>query len=218
MSTVLLPFLQDVVFPWLQEKIPEALQTLANFWENTLLPAMEVIWKFVTEKMMPIWEALAEFFSVAFTLALTALTGIWQNVLMPVMEDIADFVSNTLGPVFEWMKDSVIDPTSEAFDGLARQIQSVANWVSSLTERLRGVELPDWMTPGSPTPWEIGLKGVADAMNQLNTVQLPQMARSLAVVGAGGATTNNFILNSTPQPGQNVEGEFRTMASSAGGI
>ena len=62
------------------------------------------------------------------------------------------------------------------------------------------------MVPGSPTPWENGLRGVADAMQELNAVQLPTLASRLDM-GApgigGGRVVNNY--NTTYQ----VTGNYR---------
>lgn len=222
MSTTLIPFLQNVVFPWLQDNIPAALETLRGFWEDVLLPAITAVWDFLTERMMPIWEAIGEFLGVAIPLVLTALQGIWENVLLPAMTKVWEFVKEKLGPVFEWLKTYVIDPVRGSFDGLANIIQSVAGWIGDLTDKLRNIELPDWMTPGSPTPWEIGLRGVADAMGTLSRVQLPGLtaqlnatgtmgAPGMALAGAGGSMSNTTINIDARGAGAGVAGDIEQM-------
>lgn len=179
MSTVLIPFFANTVIPWLQEKTIAALQMLANFWMNVLKPAMEAVWRFLTQDMMPIWLAISDFLGVAFPLVLTALQGIWQNVLLPAMTSVWAFIKDKLGPVFEWLKTSVIDAVASSFEGLSGTIQRVADWINNLTEALRNIKLPDWMTPGSPTPWEIGLRGVASELQSLSRTQLPAFSAAL---------------------------------------
>lgn len=41
--------------------------------------------------------------------------------------------------------------------------------------QLQGLELPDWLKPGSPTPLELGLMGISRAMRQLSMTELPRL-------------------------------------------
>lgn len=53
---------------------------------------------------------------------------------------------------------------------------------SNLTEligRLANLELPPWLTPGSPTPLEMGIRGISSAMHKLSTTDLPVMRMEL---------------------------------------
>lgn len=179
MSTTLIPFLQDTVIPFLQDKIPKAIDLLREYWEEILLPVITRVWEFLSEDMMPIWEALEEFLSVTFTLALTALQGIWENVLLPALTTVYEFIRDNIGPIMEWFKTEVVEPLTGAFDSLGGVIDTVAGWIGTLTDSLKNVKLPDWMTPGSPTPWEIGLRGVADVLSEINETSLPKFKREL---------------------------------------
>ena len=182
---------------WLgiQDITAQAVSIITGFFQNTLLPALRSIWQFLSSDMMPIWQALGDLLGAAVTLAITALTGIWENVLLPAMKDVAGFIENTLGPVFEWLKSNVIDPVVGSFDGLGGAIENVAGFLSDLTSGLENVSLPDWMTPGSPTPWEMGLRGVADALSAISKADLPKLRVGMEaleppnlVAGARGAT------------------------------
>lgn len=153
---------------------------ISDLWTGTLKPALDAVWNFLSVDMMPIWESLAELLNTTVTLALTALQGVWENVLVPAMEAVVVFLEDTLGPAFTWLQENVIDPVKGSFDGLAGTIQSVADWIASLTEKLNGVDLPDWMTPGSPTPWELGLRGVSDALREIENSSLPNLNMSLS--------------------------------------
>ena len=191
MEGTLMPFLQNTVFPWLQEKIPAALQTLSDFWTNTLLPAIEGVWKFLTQDMMPIWEALEDLLGVVVPLALEVLQGVWENVLLPAMEDVWEFLTENLGPAFEWLKDKVLGPVTSSFDGLGGKIQDVAGFISGLTDKLRDIKLPAWLTPGSPTPWEIGLRGISRELEGLYRGDLPALNMQLQGLQATSQRTTN---------------------------
>ena len=103
----LIPFFRDTVFPWLQKNIPEAIQTLSNFWTETLQPAIEDVWEFIDTYLVPIFESIRDIMEIELKLAIEALTGVWQNVLLPALEDVRDFVRDEIGPKLLWFKDNV---------------------------------------------------------------------------------------------------------------
>jgi hypothetical protein len=54
--------------------------------------------------------------------------------------------------------------------------------------------LPAWLTPGSPTPFEMGLRGISSAMDTLSKKSLPEFNTGFnlapAMAGVGGGNTN----------------------------
>ena len=204
-----MPFLTDTVFPWLQEKIPAALETLRSFWEDTLLPGIQAVWDFLTVKMMPIWEAIEDLLGVAIPLVLTALQGIWENVLLPAMTNVWTFLQEKLGPAFQWLKDSLVDPASAAFETLSGTIQKVADWIGTLTDGLRNITLPDWMTPGSPTPWENGLVGVQAALQNVARTGLPALNMALNATPAPAFAGDGGLVSSSPARQTVINMDFR---------
>lgn len=192
---------------WLQENIPAAIERLKHFWVTVLKPAIEIVWAFINDHLLPLFRTLSDFLGTVFTLALTVLAGIWENVLQPALENIWKFISDKLLPIFETLQDfwenilkpaleniNFLDVLAEHFDRIGKAIQIVIGFIRTLTEKLKKIELPDWMTPGSPTPWEIGLIGVSDAMKQVADMQmnlgmglhgLPAPATAAATAGGG---------------------------------
>lgn len=213
-ETVLLPAIQAVwawmtgtLFPtlselwvWLQDTLTAALTTLATFWTTTLLPALTDVWNFIQTDLQPLFVALVDFLNAAFTLAVTALAGLWQNVLQPalqavgdyvmehlqpILDDLVEFWENTLGPKITAVKTGVLDALPGIFQSIRDAIGWVVGKIGELTAALSSVELPWWLTPGSPTPWETGLVGVARAMDDLSRRELPAFAASLKMQVAG---------------------------------
>jgi len=207
------------VVTWLQVNIPAALEMARQYWEEVLLPALDMVWAFVQDDLLPLFEALKEFFDVALTLALTALAGLWENVLQPALQTVHDFLRDNLQPVFEaleefWTdtlkpviedlanlfsvtlkaaweaiveafttaKTNVLVPIKDVFDAISGAVGSVIGWITDLTDKLRGITLPDWLTPGSPTPFEIGLRGIAETMEGLTRREIPRLAASLQML------------------------------------
>jgi phage-related protein len=219
LQETLIPFIQDTLVPWLQEKIPAAIETLRGFWEDTLLPALERIWEFLTIDMLPIWESLAEFFDAGMTLAITALAGLWEKTLLPALREIWKFLQEKIIPKFKEFKNDVINPLKESFGGLGNMIQNVSDFLDGLTDRLANVELPDWMTPGSPTPWEIGLKGVRHQLQGLTTGDLPRFNNELMNTGNNNITNNRVVNQNMTIHTSNVDtrGESRAALQFATG-
>jgi hypothetical protein len=207
-QTVLLPaimkvwaWVQTVAFPlaaqlfaWLQVNIPLALQTLSTFWTTVLWPAIQAVWNWMNTVLFPLFRSLGNFLGAVFGLTLTVLAGIWQNVLWPAIQSVYALLVEKLTPVFEalgsWLTGTffpIIEKAAtwigvtlvKAFDGLNRIIADVMNWLDDMATKLSNLHLPDWMTPGSPTPWEIGLKGVSAALSELTNTRLPRFEAQL---------------------------------------
>jgi TP901 family phage tail tape measure protein len=212
------PILQTLV-AWLQENIPIAIQTLTDFWTNTLLPAINAVWAFIQDPLVPLFAALWELLSVAGGLAITALQGLWQNVLLPALETVWAFIADNVIPIIEDLWDIItnvlspilapiaarFDTVSESIGGITGAIKTVIGWINTLIDKLKNIELPDWLEPGSPTPFELGLRGISDALQEINTLRLPQFSGQVgslqpAGISAGqqvAGATNNYYLNLT---------------------
>lgn len=234
LSTVLIPFFQDVIIPWLAENIPAALQTLSDFWTNTLKPAIEIVWEFIQNSIIPLFQALADLISTVLGVAITALTGLWENVLLPAITAVWDFISASLSPIIQTISDlfnntfgPAIDEAGGTlgilkgiFDGIGSAISSVIGWIQNMIEALSNIELPAWLTPGSPTPFEIGLRGISAAMKELAITGLPQLQTGLqgAGVAAGDViskTNQTYITlhaNYAYQAPEDAADSIRTLA------
>jgi len=227
-TTVLLPaitavweFLNNSVFPLFQAigdffgaVFGVVVTALAGVWQNILLPAFTAVWTFLNDNIFPLFQAIGEFFSAVFNVVITAAAGLWQNVLQPALEavwgflsdnvfplfeDLAALLSDTFGPVIEDVGDFLQNTFAPALDGVGDAIDGVIGWIQDMTEAIKGLELPDWLTPGSPTPWEIGLIGIKDAMRDLSRTALPELEASMALpdVAYGANPGSNTVNNST---------------------
>ena len=199
---------------WLETNIPIAIQKLTDFWNNVLLPAIQAVWNWIQTNLFPLFEALAELLEVTVGLAITALAGFWQNVLQPAIQDMFEWFNDKLMPVLKDVAGWLNDKLKPAFDGISKAIESVVGWIRDFTDKLKNIKLPDWLTPGSPTPFETGLWGIQDALKAVSSTALPAFHAQLefdnvpsAVTGAnvgvdGNATGNTYITtvysNSSP--------------------
>jgi hypothetical protein len=232
-TTVLLPAIQELfswivtnliplwisIIEWLQVNIPAAISALSAFWTNTLLPAIQTVWSWIDTNLMPLFEAISELMSVVMTLAVTALAGLWQNVLLPALQEVGNWLSANVLPVFESLSDTInndvmpaLKPFADfmsgalksAFDGITTTIQKVIDWVEELTESLGNMQLPWWATPGSPTPFEIGLRGMNDELKRMANATIPAVTHEMNVLGtvrdvpgANSSASNGRVSSST---------------------
>ena len=186
-------FIQDNVIPilvevakWLGTNLPPIIKALADFWTKTLWPALQKVWNFLTVDMMPIWKALGELLGVVIGNQIKSLVWNWENILKPALEAIWKFISEKILPIFEGWGESI--------GGIKGAIETVVGWISNLTEALKKVTIPSWLEPGSPSPFEVSLRGIADAMADVNAIATGASftPRKLQPAMAGGTTNNTW--------------------------
>lgn len=229
----LIPLFQSIV-EWLSVNVPLAIQTLADFWTGVLLPAIMAVWTWLSTVLFPLFQAIADLMSAVLGVAITALAGLWQNILLPALQEIgteistvlspaitaiSSFITATFQPAFAGLAGIVsgtllpaLKPLSEflgstlkaAFDGITTAIQTLTGWIGTLTDALNSVELPPELTPGSPTPFEIGLRGINEQLAKLSTTELPAVAHEMNVLanvrdvpGANSAASSNSAVTNT---------------------
>jgi len=232
-TNVLLPAIQTVfewavnnliplfisLVQWLTTNVPLAIQNLSNFWTNTLLPAITAVWGWISTNLIPLFNAIARLMNVVMTLAITALAGLWQNVLQPAIQAVADGIRKDLNPIFEAAADIVnnvllpaLGPLSEflsnvlaaAFDGITEAIQFLIGWIEELITALSSIELPPWLTPGSPTPLELGLRGINEQFKDMAKAALPAVAYQL-----------NLLATVRDVPGSSMAGQFGSIVNTS---
>ncbi len=217
-STNLVPLFVSLI-QWLQVNVPAAIATLSAFWTGTLLPAIQAVWSWISTTLVPLFVAIADLFNTVLTLAITALAGLWQNILLPALQAVGNWISANLMPIFQSLSDSVTNrvmPTlkpladflknvlKSAFDGITSAIKTLTGWIDNLTSALNNIELPDALTPGSPTPFEIGLRGINEELKRLANAALPAVTHEMNVLGtvrdvpgANSAAANARVVNSS---------------------
>ena len=221
-----IPILQQV-FVWLATNIPPALQTLANFWNTVLLPAIEDVWEFISVNLVPLFETLVNVTIAALKLALEGLELTW-NLLKAALTKIWEFVRDNVIPIFVEIAATLdgpvtialnalkgllegavqtalgifrgaVDGVAGAIRGITDAINTVIGWIDRLREKLSGLELPGWLTPGSPTPFEYGLIGISDAMRALSSAHIPAFGRGLGSLGDALDQLIETIGTTTPE-------------------
>jgi phage-related protein len=188
-------------------------------WNQVLLPAIRSVWEFLSTNVFPLFQALADFLGAVFGLQMRVLAGLWQNIflpalqtvwsfiqanILPIFQAVGNYIANTLQPIFGSVASFLSSRVVPAFSGISNAVQTVIKWLKDMANALNNLKLPGWLTPGSPTPWENGLRGVVSAMKQLNQ-QIPDLesnlqlsaagAPGLAGTSGGSASFGNFYIN-----------------------
>ena len=166
---VILPLIQklaDAISTFVQsDEFQQWLADAVVWLEEKLVPALMDIWAWLAEKIPPVIRAMAQF---------------WRETLAPALKVVWGWITEKLIPalkaMYHWFNDNIVPV-----------IKAVVQKVKDFAAALRGLSLPDWLTPGSPTPLELGLRGINDAMSQLNKGGLPKLSSSITMNQAGGA-------------------------------
>lgn len=107
---------------------------------------------------------------------------------------------------------SAIDTDREAVDKLSEGLHNLADFLDDheFHVQVKVDDIPDWATPGSPTPFEMGLRGIKRAADRLKPISLMSSdqplltpaSRSAAFSGGGGGGINvaEITINGTTDP------------------
>lgn len=143
----------------------------------TILPVLVQLFGVILELLIPIIELIA----TGLIIQMDALSKIIETYVIPAIQKFSDWIDNKVVP---------------AINGIRDAIAPVIDWVRNLADSLSNITLPDWMTPGSPTPLELGLRGISSAMGQLDSIAggmslSPVLAGTAAGAGTAPATSYN---------------------------
>jgi len=179
------------------------LQNLANMWQNILLPAIQTVWGFLNDSLFPLFRAIGSFIGAVFNLYLRIMAGLWQNILLPalqavhkffeenilpILQTVGGYIAETFQPILDKLASFLKSTLLPAWNGIATAIGKIIDFLKDMADRINNLSLPWWLTPGSPTPFEIGLVGVGDTIDKLNG-QMSVMVRGFDQVNFAGATS-----------------------------
>ena len=201
-QTELIPMI-TVLWTWLQENIPVAIAALVPIWNNLLLPALQGLWQFISDNLKPILIVLGGIFLytvvpaiaavvlpiVALGAALVALGLLWKeygdqvNTTVEQLKVIIVWAFNEASKVITEWAEGFID----AMESVGSWIRKAIGWIQDLVEWVTKIpdNLPGWLTPGSPTPFELGLRGIAAALQDVN--QVMEASPLIGTYGTSGA-------------------------------
>lgn len=150
-----------------------AIRVLAGLWQNVLLPAIQAVIEFV-QNLIDRFRETANTLSGPLRNAIDAVAKLWTNVFQPAIQAVWD----KLKPFADFLKNVL----QKAFDGILTVIHNVVDWIDNLADSINNLALPDWLTPGSPTPFEKGLVGINDQLKKLASASLPAIRQQMEIL------------------------------------
>jgi Phage-related minor tail protein len=89
----------DSVVAWLQVAIPAAIQVASDFWTNTLWPALQKVWAFIQDTLIPIIMKTAGEVFDALNSAVTTVAAFWTETLWPALQKVWAFIETYINPI-----------------------------------------------------------------------------------------------------------------------
>ena len=197
----LLTALVEAFMPLLQQILPPVIQLVLLLIQaiapllSAILPVLSSLISTLIQIVIPLVQLILPGFVVVVKLLAQAI----QN-MMPHIQNFSN-----------WVQDRVIP----AIRGIGNAIGPVIDWINRLASRLSSLSLPSWLTPGSPTPLELGLIGINRAAKSLALGGLPQMAVAMNLEGgpslgrAPAAAGTTVVLEYKPTFSMADESELR---------
>lgn len=118
---------------WLAVNIPAAIETLKNYWETVLLPAIITVWTWVETNAFPIISKLWDWLKTTIPAALQTLSDFWTGTLLPAITSVWDWMDKTLFPFFKGLGDFISATFTKGIEVLA------GTWETTLLPALKNV-------------------------------------------------------------------------------
>lgn len=110
-------FIPAVKKAWedLKDKVSVVFEAIKGFWENTLKPAVQALWKFIVDTVVPkVVEAWGDFKTTAAAV-FAAVKNFWDNTLKPALDALWKFIVETVVPKAEEAWNSFKNTVSTVF-------------------------------------------------------------------------------------------------------
>ena len=203
----------DVILPWLKETWSTFTAWLKETWDtfvswfiikfdtfdawlreswDTVITWLETRWEEFKQNLQTIWDTIQLIFWIAYFKVLVVIEELkklftkeyWEEVLNNFKTEFTDWWNN-VRDTFKGIKDDITG-----------WIDDVMSWIDKLVKKIGKIKLPDWMTPGSPTPLELGLKGIAKELAFVTKGfdNLGSSTLGLATASTGNITNYNYYL------------------------
>jgi uncharacterized membrane protein len=141
---------------------------------------------------------------------LTMIGTIFTVYLMRAYNSVKTFITNFINQwktnfnlaktIVTGLKDKVV----AAFDGIKDSITNLITKVKGLISEFLKLKVPAIFKPGSPTPFEMGLRGIGTAMDALSRKSLPKFSSEIGALPSQSSSVNSVNSAFGQQSGKNV--------------
>lgn len=170
--STLMPLI-SALLPQLGALLAVILPVVTQLLQSILQPLLPVISQLIS-LAMPIISAILPVIVSILQTALPILTALLNLALIPITQALKGLqialalLQQVLVPVI----NLIMGGLKQALDAIKGPIEAVARAVDNLRSKFANLKLPKWLTPGSPTPLELGLRGIAVAFKDLQSLPL----------------------------------------------
>ncbi len=226
--------------PWIKKWLPIALKVLGMVIKDIIMPALKGLWQFIKDNIKWVGIAFAVFTLLTSPIlllgvALVALGLLWAEHGAAIKVTLAQlkFIIFYYLDLAAGKIDEFFGKLGAGWELIKGDIENLKTWFSGVSQAvwdfaaalgIVGISIPYWLTPGSPTPLEMGLRGITSAMAELNSAAtIPMFGGGYGGAGrsaAGNTSTTNFnLVLQTGEDRGTVEAGFGAMQQRlAGGI
>jgi len=92
------------------------------------------------------------------------------------------------------------DSVFKMVSGVINSIKNVLQWIGKMASKLGSIKLPGFLTPGSPTPFEIGLVGIGGAIKDINATLSAGPAGKMLSPQRESSGVSIQVNNPAPEP------------------
>lgn len=151
---------------------------LSDFWKNNVSPIgneINRLFKNITD-ILALMGIKVSGVQIGWQFLLTILTPVL--VQFKAIKDILGLVQKGLD-----LMNDILEQAKLKWDKVTSAVRSLAYSLATLA-------LPWWLTPGSPTPLENGLRGVDNALTSINNRALPKFTSGLNVTNTVSSSSS----------------------------
>jgi len=142
-----------------QEKVDAIVQLVTDL-KDRAIAIFEGFMEFILNLMGTNLDEFKQMWSDNWEMLQEILTGVFDII----KGKIAEFYDEHLKPKFEAGK-KLIDDVGTAFQNITGFIQDTIGAVREVADKFSGLSLPEWLTPGSPTPFENALRTISEKLS-----------------------------------------------------
>jgi TP901 family phage tail tape measure protein len=192
----------------LLNKFPESSDASAEEIRGNLHPALAMLTDYIGSQVLPIIQDLTTLGVVYWTEKLQETQRVLDEGVYPALKNIADFITGTALGVWDALtkasqtQNPVLNDLATAFGNIAKWVDDCTSAVRKFIDAAAKIKVPSLVTPGSPTPLEMGLRGIAagaseatDAMKGLfATGPVASLGPSESTTGSGASAPVEKVL------------------------
>jgi hypothetical protein len=150
-----------------------AWETLGQVWQAEIGPALAELWGSLNELFIALGLGTekTDFWGAVLGTLKVFLDGVVVAViaLTPIIRGLAAGINFAIDQVRTFVDG--ITSLKRAAEQIIAPLQAVADKIADLIAS--ALEMPDWLIPGSPTPFEVGLRGIGAAARSMPALTLP---------------------------------------------